>query len=758
MRAIPGLARRLARGGALASRARVAAATLLLVLGAAPSDTIGVPRSGDELLVVDCLLPGQIRKLGQRTTYVSARRPLKTTARDCQIRGGEYAAYDRATLQSALEVWLPSAKEGDAEAGTIVGEIFERGIGSTPDFVAAAEWYRRASAQGSTRAQVNLGHLYEKGLGVTRNPAEALRWYRRAAGLETAIELDSGPGPAELDNEALRREVEKLRGETQTLTHELDRMRRELEAAASPGQRTSDVPSVSEIVPPPPADVAPVDPTPQLQQEVDSLGQQLAAAAAEIQRLTQLLAQSNDQIHAAQAELEQARQEHTRQLQSLAESNATLEEQRRAAADGEARLAALAAALKQRESEMDGQRAEAEQLRAELARLQRQLASQDSQLEALVEPVQVTVRAATAGPEISIIEPQLLGTRDIVLAAAPVGTTANREIIGRVTAAAGLLNLTLNGERVQPNEHGVFAAQVPFTPPQTSVNVVAIDRQGKRAVVSFSLQHRVPAPALAATAAAAPVEDYAGIDFGRYHALVIGNNDYQHLRDLRSAVGDAESVAAVLGGRYGFRTRLLTNANRYAILSALNDLREQLTAEDNLLIYYAGHGVLDEVNNRGNWLPVDAEAESSANWIPTTAVTDILNIMKARQVLVVVDSCYAGALTRSSVARLATATTGEERLHWLRAVSGKRARVVLTSGGIAPVLDSGGGAHSVFAKALLEVLDNNVELLDGQRLFREVAARVSFAAGNVGFDQVPEYAPIRYAGHEAGEFFFVPSL
>jgi hypothetical protein len=127
-------------------------------------------------------------------------------------------------------------------------------------------------------------------------------------------------------------------------------------------------------------------------------------------------------------------------------------------------------------------------------------------------------------------------------------------------------------------------------------------------------------------------------------------------------------------------------------------------------------------------------------------------------VLVVVDSCYASALTRSSVARLATATTGEERLHWLRAVSGKRARVVLTSGGIAPVLDSGGGAHSVFAKALLEVLDNNVELLDGQRLFREVAARVSFAAGNVGFDQVPEYAPIRYAGHEAGEFFFVPSL
>lgn len=230
------------------------------------------------------------------------------------------------------------------------------------------------------------------------------------------------------------------------------------------------------------------------------------------------------------------------------------------------------------------------------------------------------------------------------------------------------------------------------------------------------------------------------------------------MRDLGSAVGDATALAALLKQRYGFKTRLLTNADRYAILSALNELREKLTSEDNLLIYYAGHGELDRVNNRGHWLPVDAEPMSSANWIPTTAITDVLNIMKARQVLVIVDSCYAGALTRSSVARLPTATTSDERLHWLRAVVGKRARIVLTSGGVAPVLDTGGGAHSVFAKALLDVLGGNVELLDGQRLFREVAARVSYAADNVGFDQVPEYAPIRYAGHEAGEFFFVPRL
>ncbi len=247
-----------------------------------------------------------------------------------------------------------------------------------------------------------------------------------------------------------------------------------------------------------------------------------------------------------------------------------------------------------------------------------------------------------------------------------------------------------------------------------------------------------------------------GVDFGRYHALVIGNNDYRQLPDLTSPINDATGLADVLQRRYGFRTTVLTNADRYAILSALNRLRETLTSTDNLLIYYAGHGELDEVNQRGHWLPVDAERDSTANWIPTTAITDLLNIIQARQVLLVVDSCYAGALTRSAVGRLRTGMTTAEQQHWFRTMAKRKSRTVLTSGGIAPVLDAGGGRHSVFAKALLEVLEANTDILDGQRLHRDVAARVAYAAASLRFDQVPEYAPIRYAGHEAGEFFLVP--
>ena len=57
----------------------------------------------DKLFVVDCLLPGQVRALGRSANYITARRPIKTSALDCEIRGGEYVAFDRADY--AMDGW-----------------------------------------------------------------------------------------------------------------------------------------------------------------------------------------------------------------------------------------------------------------------------------------------------------------------------------------------------------------------------------------------------------------------------------------------------------------------------------------------------------------------------------------------------------------------------------------------------------------------------------------------------------------------------
>jgi hypothetical protein len=102
--------------------------------------------------------------------------------------------------------------------------------------------------------------------------------------------------------------------------------------------------------------------------------------------------------------------------------------------------------------------------------------------------------------------------------------------------------------------------------------------------------------------------------------------------------------------------------------------------------------------------------------------------------------------------------TEQERLNWLKTMAKKRSRTVLTSGGLEPTLDEGGAGHSVFARALLEVLQSNNEVLDGRHLYQEVSARVAYAASRMRFEQVPEYAPVKHSGHEGGDFFLVPVL
>ena len=532
---------------------------------AARPDVSGPPSKADEFLIVDCLLPAQVRKLGSQLIYQAPRRPIKTSARDCEIRGGEYTAYDRADYRTALKVWMAQADQGDAAAQTYVGEIYEKGLGVAPDYQAAAQWYRRAADAGFPRAAINLGYLYEHGLGVPRDPEQARYWYRRGAGGSQApLELVYGGGDAKL------------------------------------------------------------------------------------------------------------------------------------------------------------------------------------------------AEAGGRAPRIELVQPELLvaaETRDIRVtpsAAGPVavhtGPTEDLAIVGRVIAQNPLRSVTVNGREEAPDGRTVFETRLRVGGSEERVRIVATDARGLTSTLDFLVVNR-PAPA-----PLDPPGSRGGL--GTYHALVIGNNDYRLLRPLRTAVTDAREVAGVLQDQYGFSVALLLNANRYEILSALNALRARLGENDNLLVYYAGHGELDRVNQRGHWLPIDAEPGSPANWISNISVTDILNAMAVHQLLVVADSCYSGAMTRSAVTRLDPALSTEARAQVIRTMARKRSRLLLTSGGVEPVVDTAGGPHSPFAQSFLDLLRGNQGVLPAQELFRRLQVQVMTMVKGMEVRQVPEYAPIRFAGHEAGDFVF----
>jgi uncharacterized caspase-like protein len=234
------------------------------------------------------------------------------------------------------------------------------------------------------------------------------------------------------------------------------------------------------------------------------------------------------------------------------------------------------------------------------------------------------------------------------------------------------------------------------------------------------------------------------VDFGRYHGLVIGNDDYRFMRKLQTARSDARAVAALLGDGYGFRISLLENATRSEILGALAWMRRELGPRDNLLIYYAGHGWLDEEANEGFWLPVDAEPDNEANWIANADISRSLKAMQAKHVMVVADSCFSGKLLRS--VQITARSHG-----YLSRIARKRTRVALASGGLEPVDDSGGrNQHSPFASAFLEALEDNQSVMEGTQLFERIRRPVMLDS-----DQTPEYADIRKAGHDGGDFLFV---
>lgn len=638
-------------------------------------------KNADDLLIVDCLLPGKIKKLG-KMMYQSKRRAIKTTAAVCEIRGGEYTAYDRSDFSTALNVWLPQAKAGDQEAQTYVGEIYQKGLGIDPQYEIAAEWYKKAAKQGSSRAQMNLGFLFEKGLGVTKDSKKALTYYRQASGLGELLEADSNTLSTEerFELEALRKEVEKSRSERESLRRQLDKTKQDLNNSER-----------------------------QLKKQEGSLKKR-------------------------QSELQQARLDLEKKRNQPAGVDPT--------------------ALKNAEKVLLSRETELQKSQLEIASLKKKVQVNEEKLSSYQSKITDYEQKFASLPEpvIEVHDPRIIATRGMKIASVS-SARSRHEIMGKVWAPAGLANFEVNGAKEQLKPDGVFKIQIPATKKNKKIKVsmMAVDVRGRKAVSEFDLS-----PDMITAKPASSTTNFSDIRFGKYYALIIGNNAYKRLPKLKSAIYDAESVSETLKNKYGFETEVLIDATRYDILAALNNHLKKLTEKDNFLLYYAGHGELDTKNSRGYWLPVDADQDSNVNWIPSFAITDILNNMTAKQIIVVADTCYSGILTRSAIARLQPGMSDEMRYNYLKSMANKRSRMVLSSGELKPVLDAGGGKHSIFAKAFLDVLESNDEILEGWNLYNRVSKIVTYTSERFGYQQVPQYSALIRGGHESGGFFFVP--
>ncbi|GMU43863.1 MAG: caspase family protein [Xanthomonadales bacterium] len=620
--------------------------------------------SAEDLAIVDCLLPGQVRQLGGNFTYLSARRPIRTTAKDCAIRGGEYVAFDRANYATALKVWLPAAKEGDVNAMNYVGEIYEQGLGVAPDYATAAEWFRKAADKGHSGAMINLGSLYEAGRGVGQDMTQAMNWYRKASGLKGG-ELELVTEEEQARRRAAAAETERLRGEVERLRGQLEQSRA-----------------------------------------------QLSQQKAELER-------TREDLYGARAEL-------------------------RSAASDQAR----AAKAMQRISELEKQVADKERA-VELSRA-------ESEKVLTMMGVDMSQRGpAPAGtqPKIQLIAPKLVTTRSGVLAAPLLAAVPSYQVIGRVYPAQSLKALKINDRdvREQVDGDGLFQIDLDLAAGDTPVEIQAVTDDGMSAIESFLITRDRGGAAAAKRVTSKLFQRRMRDDLGSFHALVIGNDAYTGFPALKTAVADADAVAEQLQTHYGYKVSKLTNVGREAIIAKLAEITMAMKKTDNLLIYYAGHGQID-AQGKGYWIPADGRSDDPKSWIANDQINDYLGASAAKHVMVVADSCYSGTMSGNAIRPIPLDAKEEDLLF----ISRVKARTVITSGGLQPVLDDGGSGHSIFAHAFLTALKQADGLAEGYRLYEEVSELVSQRSAIARLPQRPQYSALRHAGHEGSEFFFLP--
>ena len=243
---------------------------------------------------------------------------------------------------------------------------------------------------------------------------------------------------------------------------------------------------------------------------------------------------------------------------------------------------------------------------------------------------------------------------------------------------------------------------------------------------------------------------------GTYRALIIGNDHYRDPEkrwpSLKTAINDAKAVNHLLKHDYGFSdVTFLQDATRSEVLHALADLSHRVLPNDNVLLYYAGHGYLDPDTNKGYWVPVDARGLDQTTFLRNSTIRDEMNTIaeRAKHTLLISDSCFSGTLLRTGTRGIPDDTDIQR---YYAKVAEKKSVQILTAGGVEFVDDNyHQSGHSPFTYFLVnELKANNRPLVTAS----EVSSNVEKAVAN-NADQTPESGVMQGAGDELGEFIFI---
>ncbi len=337
-------------------------------------------------------------------------------------------------------------------------------------------------------------------------------------------------------------------------------------------------------------------------------------------------------------------------------------------------------------------------------------------------------------PTLTIVEPSV--TRGIKV----IRKSEVAVVKGYALDPSGVLEVKVNNQRATLSDNGEFKAELYLKMGDNPIVVQATDSYFNTRIDTFIIARKL--------------EDL--ITVGKFVALVIGINSYEgSWHPLKTAVNDATGIAEILKKDYHFNevyTLIDKDATRRNIIEKFEWLTKNITPDDNVLIFYAGHGQYNKALNKGYWVPADAQSNSIADYISNNDIKTFLGGIPSKHTLLITDACFAGDIFRGGETEKIPFDPSDMSRYY-KEVYRKQSRLALTSGGIEEVMDAGKDNHSIFTYYLIKALkENKNKYMDASQLFNDFKVAVTNNS-----DQTPILQAVKDTNDEGGMFIFVKS-
>ncbi len=339
-------------------------------------------------------------------------------------------------------------------------------------------------------------------------------------------------------------------------------------------------------------------------------------------------------------------------------------------------------------------------------------------------------RTDKTGPEIKILEPTNMRGLKIIAAGADV------MIKGIAIDPSGIKTAAINGKLIYSKEEGDFWGTVPLADGVNKFEIAVTDFVGNATTQIFEIERQVKGSNEVPIA----VTEKAGKNFAVF--IASQNYDDQSIPSLENPIADAIKLKLILKNNYNFaddNIYSLFNPQLIDFKKKFIELKEALQPEDNLVIFYAGHGIWVDKEKKGYWLLTDAKRNDVNTWLSNKNVLDMIAELPARHTLLITDACFSGSVFKSR-------SIGADAPAALKEMDNKITRVAITSGNDTEVPD-----ESVFMKYLVKALSENKDkYLTAQKMFINQIIEAVMTESKTE----PRYGTLELAGHVGGDYIF----